>query len=247
MTSLRELSAGLTEALHLSIPPISFATCEVLPPGIPQYEGTVPAGCVFWQEAASRTFATEADDHSLCAIGTYTHRLAGAKETMQTELADTLGAMTGLDYVRENEVAAIPVMQKEVKYVVYGPLKEFPLSPEVIFLFAHAQQGLILTEAITRVDGAVPLAMGRPACAVVPQVVNRGAAALSLGCCGARAYLDVLSDDIALWALPGSLLSAYCKEITTLSRANQILTRFHSVRGKDVASGNRPTVALPSR
>ena len=33
-------------------------------------------------------------------------------------------------------------------------------------------------------------AMGRPACAVVPQAINSGQAALSLGCCGARAYLD---------------------------------------------------------
>ena len=36
-----------------------------------------------------------------------------------------------------------------------------------------------------------------------PHVVNTGQPALSLGCCGARAYLDVMTDDVALWAATG--------------------------------------------
>ena len=39
--------------------------------------------------------------------------------------------MSGLDYVRDAEVAAIPVLQREVKHVVYGPLSDFPTDPEV--------------------------------------------------------------------------------------------------------------------
>ena len=84
----------------------------------------------------------------------------------QGELKQALEAMSGLDYVREEEVAAIPVVQREVKHVIYGPLADFPLDPEVVLLFAHAQQGLILSEAAGRVDKGVPPAMGRPACAV---------------------------------------------------------------------------------
>jgi hypothetical protein len=42
-------------------------------------------------------------------------------------------------------------------------------------------------------------ATGRPACAVIPQVLNCGKATLSLRCCGARAYVDVLTDSVALW------------------------------------------------
>ena len=72
--------------------------------------------------------------------------------------------------------------------------------------FAHAQHGLILSEAVARVDGGTPPAMGRPACAIVPQVLNQQRAAMSLGCCGARAYLDALTDDVALWALPAHRL-----------------------------------------
>jgi len=94
--------------------------------------------------------------------------------------------MSGLDYVREEEVAQIPVLDRKVKHLVYGPLSDLPMDPDIVLLFAHAQQGLIISEAVQRVDKNMAPAMGRPACAVIPQVMNNGKAAVSLGCCGAR-------------------------------------------------------------
>ena len=232
----------LTEALDLSLPPIAIAFPDAVPDGVPEFEGTVPAGCVFWQEAAARTFATTAGHHALCSIGIHTHNLSGAPASQPEELGAALEAMIGLDYVREEEVAAIPVLQRQAKHAVYGPLREFPLDPEVVLLFVDARQGLVLSEAVERVDGGVAPAMGRPACAAVPHAVNRGTSAMSLGCCGARAYLDALSDDVALWALPGSGLDAYCEQIAVLAGANRILATFHERRRQDVESGERPTV-----
>ena len=150
--------------------------------------------------------------------------------------------MTGLDYVRAEEVAAIPVVQREVNHAIYGPLADFPTEPDLVLLFANARQGLVLSEAIGRVDGGVPPAMGRPACAALPQAFNHGRATMSLGCCGARAYLDALSDDTALWALPGNRLDEYCEQIATFASANRTLAMFHERRRADVESGMRPTV-----
>ena len=232
----------LTQALELSLPPIAIAFPDTVPDGVPEFEGTVPAGCMFWPEAATRTFATSAGHHSLCSIGIHTHNLTDAPASQPGELGAALEAMMGLDYVREEEVAAIPVLAREAKHAVYGPLREFPLDPEAVLLFVDARRGLVLSEALARVDGAVAPAMGRPACAAVPHAVNRGTAALSLGCCGARAYLDAMSDDVALWALPGSGLEAYCEQIAVLAGANRILTTFHERRRQDVESGERPTV-----
>ena len=232
----------LMTSLDLSLQPIAVAFCDVVPNDVSSFDGVVPAGCAFWQEAATHTFATSAKDHELCSIGIHTHNMTEAPTSQQDELHTTLQAMIGLDYVREEEVAAIPVMQREVKHILYGPLADFPVDPEVVFLFAHAQQGLILSEAVERVDGGVPPAMGRPACAVVPQVLNHGRAAMSLGCCGARAYLEALSDNVALWALPGSKLDQYCVQIEVLAGANKTLATFHERRRKDVESGERPTV-----
>src|SRR6185436_11518836 len=106
-----------------------------------------------------------------------------------------------------------------------------------------AEQALILSEASQQLENGIPPALGRPACAIVPQAINTGRAALSLGCCGARAYLDVLSSDIAIWALPGARLETYVREIVSLAKANATLAVFHSLRRADVAAGARPTIA----
>ena len=242
MSDYQKLAQELITSLELSLPPIAVSFSDVAPADVPSFGGVVPAGCVFWQEAARRTFVTSAADHELCAIGVHTHHLSGASGPHQVELQGVLKAMSGLDYVREEEVAAIPAVERQVRHVVYGPLADFPLDHEVVLLFAHARQGLILSEAAARVDKGMPPAMGRPACAVVPQVLNQGHAAMSLGCCGARAYLNALSDSVAMWAFPGGKLDQYCEQIAVLARANKTLTAFHARRRQDIESGERPTV-----
>jgi uncharacterized protein (DUF169 family) len=242
MNDMAKLSADLVSSLNLSIPPIALSCADEVPANVPFYDRVVPAGCVFWQEAATRTFVTTAQDHALCSIGVHTHHLTQPVRTHMAELAETLKAMSDLDYVRPEEVVGIPMIKQEVTYIIYGPLAEFPIFPQVVILFAHARQSLILSEAAARVDSGIPPAMGRPACAVVPQVLNRDSAAMSLGCCGARAYIDSLSDDLAMWALPGGKLEQYYAEIAVLARANNTLTSFHSRRREDIEAGKRPTV-----
>ena len=242
MNECRKLSEELMTSLELKLPPIAIAFCDAAPPNVSTFGSTAPAGCAFWQHAAKRTFTTTAKDHELCSIGVHTHHLAGASPAQAGELQEALQAMIGLDYVRADEVGSIPVLEREVKHAVYGPLSEFPIPPQIVLLFAHARQGLILSEAVSRVDGDAPLALGRPACAVVPQVMSHGRAAMSLGCCGARAYLDALSDDVALWAFPAEKLAEYTREIGVLARANATLSVFHRRRRQDVQSGMRPSV-----
>ena len=242
MTESGECAGRLTAALELTQPPVAVSLEDEIPAGIAAYDGVVPAGCVFWQEAATRSFATSARDHELCSIGEYTHHLSPDSTAHQSELQETLKAMSELDYVRPDEIAAIPVVQRNAKHVIYGPLAEFPVDPEVVLLFADGQQGLVMTEAVARVDGGTPPAMGRPACAAIPQVINSGRAALSMGCCGARAYLDALPDSLSMWALPADKLVEYCLQIEALASANKTLTMFHEGRRRDVEAGERPTV-----
>ncbi len=203
--------------------------------------GQSPAGCRFWQEAASRVFATTAADHSLCSIGQYTHNLEMSPAS-STDLMDALKVFGELSYVREQDVAMIPVLGSKPKYVVYGPLGQIPVDPDVVLLFVRADQTLILSEASQQLENGMPPAMGRPACAVIPQAKNTGRSALSLGCCGARAYLDVLANDVALYAIPGASMGAFAERIASLSKANEILTKFHQIRRRDIEAGGAPTI-----
>ena len=241
MPSHSEISSALIQDLGLSHPPIAVCLTDSVPTGVEAWSGPIPAGCRFWQEAGARVFATSATDHSSCAIGQYTHNLEMSPAS-NTDLMDALKVFADLTYVREQDLQMIPVLASKPKYVIYGPLAEIPLDPDVVLLLVRADQTLILSEASQQLENGLPPAMGRPACAVIPQAKNTGRSALSLGCCGARAYLDVLSDDVALYAIPGATLGAFAERIKALSKANGILTKFHQIRRKDIEAGNVPTV-----
>ena len=235
------IAERLTAALRLRQSPVAISFTEVLPPGANSHDGRVPAGCRFWQDAANHSFATSAADHSLCAIGVYTHGLPAAPATM-VDLEDALRVFGELDYVRAEDVASIPVLASGPHYVLYSPLGQAFSQPDVVLLFVDARQTLILSEATQQLEHQTPPAMGRPACAVIPQVMNTGRAALSLGCCGARAYLDILTDDTAIFAIPGTKLDAYVQRIEALANANTVLSKFHQIRRQDIAAGGTPSI-----
>jgi uncharacterized protein (DUF169 family) len=234
-------AASLAESLSLRQPPVAICFADSVPAGVKRVAGRVPAGCRFWEDGATSAFATSAVDHSLCAIGVYTHNLQ-ASPAQQADLADALRVFSQLEYVREKDLASIPVLDSRPQYVVYSPLAQTPLPPDVVILFVNANQTLILSEATGQVENQNAPAMGRPACAVVPQVMNTGRAALSLGCCGARAYLDNLTDDVAVFAIPGARLGTYAQRIQALAKANSVLSKFHQIRRRDILDGQTPTV-----
>src|ERR1700744_3977071 len=241
MPEYAEIARSLRESLQLTQPPVAISLTNHLPEGVETWAGHSPAGCRFWQEAGSRVFATSASDHELCSIGLHTHNLE-MSPAAATDLGDALKVFAELTYVRDEDVAAIPVLAARPKYVVYGPLAEIPTTADVVLLFMEADQTLILSEASQQLEGRLPPAMGRPACAVIPQASNTGRSALSLGCCGARSYLDILTPGVALYAIPGATLEAFAERIEALSKANGILTRFHQIRRTSVEAGNNPTI-----
>jgi uncharacterized protein (DUF169 family) len=242
MTTFASTARALTDALSLGLAPISVSFAEHIPAGVAVFSGTVPAGCRFWQEAADRVFATVAEDHELCAIGSYTHNLESTP-AQQKDLGDALKVFADLGYVRPADLPFIPVLNRKAKVVIYGPLAAVPVAPDVVLLFVRADQTLILSEAAQQLENAMPPAMGRPACAVVSQAYNTGRTALSGGCCGARAYIDVLKPEVALFAVPGSILEAFTGRVVELARANSVLTAFHTLRRSQIEAGGRPSVA----
>lgn len=242
MTDFNGISTRLTRALDLSQPPVAISLIDSISPDDRKWTGPSPAGCRFWQEGMQGGFVTDARDHDSCAIGIHTHNLEGTAAT-DADLAQALGVFAELTYVRKEDIAQIPTMSRRARFVKYEPLADCGAAPDVALLFVRANQALIATEAAQQIDGGATPALGRPACAVVPQAANLGRAALSLGCCGAREYLDVLSDEVAIFAIPGPKLEAFAERIEALAKANRILTQFHDIRKRQVASHENPSVS----
>jgi uncharacterized protein (DUF169 family) len=241
MRDCASVSSDIVRALKLTNQPIAISFAATVPAGFDTAASRVPAGCRFWEDATTSSFATAAADHSRCAIGVYTHNLEPSP-AQQADLLDAIQVFGELGYVRPEDLSQIPVLQSQPRHVLYSPLASAQLPPDVVLLFADAAQTLILSEATQQVEGGNPPAMGRPACAVVPQVINTGRAAMSLGCCGARAYLGLLTDSISIFAFPGARIDAYVERIVALASANAILSRFHRIRRDEIHAGRSPTI-----
>ncbi len=235
------ISTDIVSALKLKNPPIAICFADSVPDGFDAPANRAPAGCHFWEDATHSSFATAAADHSLCAIGVYTHNLEPSP-AQQADLMDAIKVFGELGYVRPEDLPLIPVLQSKPQHVLYSPLASMPLPPDVVLLFSDAAQTLILSEATQQVEGGNAPAMGRPACAIVPQVMNTGKAAMSLGCCGARAYLSLLTDSISIFAFPGARIEAYSERIVALASANAVLSKFHRIRLDEIHAGRNPTI-----
>ena len=115
-----------------------------------KFSGTQPSGCSFWKLAAEgRTFYTVPSDHYNCPIGAYTHNIPLPADRAQ-ELDKTLGLMASIGYVRMEEVPGIPRVPKTPGAIVYAPLGDTPIDPDVVLFSGTPGRLMLLQEAAIR-------------------------------------------------------------------------------------------------
>jgi len=178
----RAIERQLTEALGLRRRPVAVAFRSTPPAGIPKFTGTEPSGCSFWRlAAAERTFYTVPADHRNCPIGSYTHNMPLPPER-SGELTQTLGLMTELGYLKMEEVPGIPRLAQSPGVVIYSPLSDAPVDPDVVLVAGRPGRVMLLQEAALRagVAALAPL-LGRPTCMALPASIAQGVIA-STGC-----------------------------------------------------------------
>jgi uncharacterized protein (DUF169 family) len=220
----------LVDLLELRTAPVALTFQEAPPEGIPRVASAGPSGCTYWKHAAAgETFYTEASDHYHCPIGAHTHGV-DLPPAQAKELEGVVGTMLGLGYLRAEEVPAIPRRQEPFAVAVYRPLADAPAEPDVVLVRGNARQVMLLAEAAQAAGAAGESSMmGRPTCAVVPEVMQNRRAAASLGCIGNRVYTG-LGDDELYFALPGRQLRAVVEKLASIAHANQELEKYHRAR-----------------
>ncbi len=218
------------DLLGLKTAPIALSFTSEPPAGVPRVSKPEPAGCAYWKRAAEgERFYTTAEDHFGCAVGAYTHG-APLGSAQQADLNGLLATMTGLSYLSMAEVPAIPTRKEKLEALAYAPLEKSPLPPDVVLIRALPRVGMLLAEAChaagLRNDQAPVV---RPACAMVPQVLQTRRSTESFGCIGNRVYTG-LSDSEVWYALPGNKLELILEKLQTLVHANGQLEQFHRGR-----------------
>ena len=202
--------------------PVAVAYLDAAPNGVERFEGSEPSGCSFWRVAADgQTFYTVPENHFNCAVGAYTHNITLSPER-ESETGQTLQMMFELGYVKPEEVPQIPRLAKAPAVVVYSPLGDAPVPPDVVLFACKPRAAMLLNEAANRagVASGAP-ALGRPTCMALPASLQHGAI-LSLGCIGNRTYTG-LGEDQMYFVLRGKDLAAVAGALDVVTGANAAL------------------------
>jgi len=235
MAAWSEIEQGITRALGLSRRPVAVTFRDAAPGGVAAFSGSEPSGCSFWRlAAAGRVFYTVPGDHHNCPIGSHTHAIP-LPAARAAELPDTLGLMAKLGYVRMEEVPAIPVLPRTPGVVVYAPLGDTPVDPDVVLVAGRPGRLMLLMEAAAHAGVATqPGLMGRPTCMALPAALAGGTVA-STGCIGNRVYTDLGEDELYV-AVPGRDAARVAASLASIVSANDTLKTYHLDRRRTLSS-----------
>jgi len=221
-TNWREIEQRILKVIKTGVPPVAVAFLDAEPAGVKKFEGTQPSGCSFWRLAAEgRTFYTIPENHFNCAVGAYTHNIALSPDR-EKETEQTLKMMFDLGYVKPEEVPQIPRLAKAPKAIVYSPLADAPIDPDVALFALRPAAAMLLQEAAGRAGvGRGAPALGRPTCMALPASLQHGAIT-SLGCMGNRIYTGLDEDEMYV-VLRGRDLARIADELHVIGEANAAL------------------------
>lgn len=244
---LNALARELAALLKLAAPPIGIAfrtngdadsvpryPSNPPPPTADGRTGAVPAGCFFWFQAVDRAFSTRAEDHANCSVGSYTHGFATLAEAAAK--AD-VGALFESGWVTEADVPGIAHVSQRPDSIVYGPLAEMPVVPDVVFLRLSAKQAMALDDALGRVRFE-----GKPQCHIVAIAKERGEPAISVGCMLSRVRTGMRNDELTC-ALPAARLPEIVEKLRRNAAIEQAVATYAA---EDAARFGRSAESRPS-
>ena len=232
--SAKSLGARLSQLLALERAPVGIAFLPAAPPGIRRAARPEPAGCAYWKLAADGgVFYTGASDHYNCPVGAYTHGVELPADRAP-ELEQVVRTMVGLQYIRMEEVSALPRRAEPFGVAVYAPLGDAPVDPDVVIVRGNARQTMLVAEAARAAGiGHEGAAMGRPACAMIPEAMSLARGNTSLGCIGNRVYTG-LGDGELYFTIPGPRLEEVVDKLEAIVRANRELEAYHQARRQNL-------------
>ena len=234
MTPWAHASTQLRQALG-DLRPVAVSYLDAPPAGVEKFSGTVPSGCTFWRLAAEgRAFYTVPSDFYNCAIGSYTHAI-DLPDGRATEFTGTIELMTGIGYIRAEEVPGIPRLPRPPAAVAYAPLAQTTLTPDVVIVKGQPGPLMRLQEAAMGAGAASTLPLsGRPTCMALPASMASGTV-LSAGCVGNRVYTG-LKDDELYFMIPGARLGDVVEQLSVTESANTTLAKYHTSRRTTLTS-----------
>jgi uncharacterized protein (DUF169 family) len=234
MNNWQALEQRIADRVKLSRRAVAVAFLDHEPHGVQKFSGVMPSGCSFWRLASDgAAFYTVPADHFNCPVGSHTHRIALPPER-EPEMHQTLKLMFDVSYILPADVPQIPQLTASPRAIVYAPLGQTPVAPDVVILAGSPSAIMLLNEAAQRAGATCTSALGRPTCMALPAAIGAGAA-MSLGCIGNRVYTSLPDDDLYL-AVKGNALEKFADALDVIASANQQLAAYAAGRRQSLAT-----------
>lgn len=227
----RALADELTDLLALQTPPLAITFTREAPASVPRFEGKMPpptpdgrtgkvsAGCVFWMKAVDRTFHTCAEDHGNCSVGSLTHGFIGLEVAAGRS---DVKALVDSCWVTPEVFPHIPVVKERPECVVYGPLADTRIDPDVVFLRLNGKQSMVLHDALPELRFE-----GKPQCHIIPIAKEQGQVALSVGCMLSRVRTGMPNTEMTC-AVPGGKLAELVTRLKDTCQADKAVAGYAS-------------------
>jgi uncharacterized protein (DUF169 family) len=221
---------ALRSLLKLSAPPIAIGFHSTPPDGFELFDrpmpvpgtdgrtGRVPAGCVFWMHGTERSFATVAQDHGNCSVGSYTHGFLSLEETAKQ---DDVAELVRAGWIAEWGFSKIPTISDRPGSVTYEPLVVAE-SGDVVLIRLNSAGLMTLLDAWPGL-----LIEGKPQCHIVALAKQHGRIAASVGCALSRARTGMPATESTA-AIPMSLIDPLISRLRTTAEANAAAARYAS-------------------
>jgi uncharacterized protein (DUF169 family) len=229
--SARDQADALRSLLQLATPPIAIGFHAAPPAPLDRFDrpmptpaadgrtGRVAAGCVFWTHATDRAFATVAEDHANCSVGSYTH---GFIPLSDAATRGDVAAIVEAGWVAESDFPSIPAVEDPPGSVTYEPLADAKHG-DVVLVRLHAAGLMTLLDAWP--DLAVE---GKPQCHIVAMAKQHGRVAASVGCALSRVRTGIPVTE-ATAAIPVALLDAVIERLGRAAEANATVARYAGI------------------
>lgn len=226
-TDYMRLDRALVDLLALDVPPISISFIDAQPPDLARPAGAMPpptldgrtgavsASCVFWVMATRQRFATVAADHGNCSVGSLTH---GFKTLAEAAKGADVTSLVEANWVAPEVFPKITAVTRKPGAIVYGPLAQTTLHPDVVFLRLNSRQ-------MMKVHAAYPELRfeGKPQCHIIAIAKESGVPAASTGCTLSRERTG-MSDSEMTFAVPGHRLAELVERLKSVHAADLRVT-----------------------
>jgi uncharacterized protein (DUF169 family) len=231
----KSLASELSSVLNLQSPPVAITFSADSPNGVSRFDGPVPAptadgrtgkvpaGCVFWGEAATKTFTTVAEDHGNCSVGSLTHGLKSLAELAGNE---DVAALLASGWVTMEMVPNIPFVKQKPNFITYGPLSDTVGDPDVVFLRLNPKQVMVLHDAWPSLQFE-----GKPQCHIIPIAKESGQVAVSVGCMLSRVRTGLPNSEMTC-AVPAARLGEVVYRLKETSRADNAVAGYAAADAK---------------